>query len=77
MVATGQYLETFADIWVEVFPNERKEPLVLLPDLMLVDGAEARSVCVKPKASFVALFQQVPGLQERDGCFHLASNGAM
>jgi hypothetical protein len=77
MVAAGQLPETPADIWVEATPKERKELLALLFDPVLVDVAGARIICVKPKASFVALFQQVPGLQERDGCFHLASNGTL
>jgi hypothetical protein len=51
--------------------------LGLLLEEILGDVAEDRIICVKPKASFVALFQQVPGLQERNGCFHLASNGAL
>ncbi|MFC2015544.1 recombinase family protein [Chloroflexota bacterium] len=76
VVAAGQFLETFADIWVEAIPKERKDLLGLLLEEVLVDVAEDRIVCVKPKASFVALFQQVPGLEERDGCFHLASNAA-
>jgi hypothetical protein len=73
---TGQTSGTFADIWVEAIPKERKELLGLLLEEVLVDVAEDRIVRVKPKACFVALFQQVPGLEERDGCFHLASNGA-
>ena len=77
MVAIRQYLQTFADIWVEAIPKERKDLLGLLLEEVLVDVAEDRIVCVRPKASFVALFQQVPGLQERDGCFHLASNGVL
>jgi hypothetical protein len=54
---------------------ERKELLSLLLEEVLVDVTEDRIICVTPKASFVALFQQVPGLKERDGCFHLSSNG--
>jgi DNA invertase Pin-like site-specific DNA recombinase len=77
VVAAGQFLETFAVIWAEANPKERKELLGLLLDEVLVDVAEARIVCVKPKASFVALFQQVSDLQERDGCFHLASDAAL
>ena len=42
--------------------------------MVLVDVAEARIVCVKPKAPIVALFQQVPRLQERDGCSHFAES---
>ena len=72
VLAAGQFLETFADIWVEAIPKERKELLGLLLEEVLVDVAEDRIVCVKPKASFVALFQQVPGLRERDGCFYTA-----
>jgi hypothetical protein len=30
VVAAGQFLETFADIWVEAIPKERKELLGLL-----------------------------------------------
>jgi hypothetical protein len=74
VVAAGQFLETFADIWIEAIPKERKELLGLLLEEVFVDVAEDRIVCVRPKASFVALFQQVPGLEERDGCFHFASN---
>ena len=74
---TAQILRTFVDIWVEAIPKERKELLGLLLEEVLVDVAEDRIVCVRPKASFVALFQQVPGLQERDGCFHLIPGGAL
>ena len=77
VVAAGQFLETFADIWVEAIPKERKELLGLLLEEVLVDVAEDRIVCVRPKASFVALFQQVADLEEQDGCFHLASNGGL
>jgi len=49
----------------------------LLLDEMLADVTEDRIVCVKPKASLVALFQQVPGLQEQDGCFHFAESQRM
>lgn len=56
MVAAGQFLETFAEIWVEATRKERKELLGLLLDLVLVDVAEVRIVCVKPEGSFVALF---------------------
>jgi hypothetical protein len=52
VVAAGQFLETFADIWVEVIPKERKELLGLLLEEVLVDVAEDRIVCVRPKASF-------------------------
>jgi hypothetical protein len=58
-------------------PQGAQRATGLLLEEVLVDVAEDRIVCVKPKASFVALFQQVPGLQEQDGCFHLASNGAL
>lgn len=56
VVAAGQFLETFAEIWVEATRKERKELLGLLLDLVLVDVAEVRIVCVKPEGSFVALF---------------------
>jgi hypothetical protein len=77
MVSVRQILQTFADIWVEAIPKERKELLGLLLEEVLVNVAEDRIVCVRPKASSVALFQQVSGLEERDGCFHLASNAAL
>jgi hypothetical protein len=48
-----------------------------LREEVLVALAEDRIVRVKPKASFVASFQQVLGLQEQDDRFHLASNGAL
>jgi hypothetical protein len=77
MVAAGRFLQTFADIWAEAIPTERKELQGLLLEEVLVDVAEDRIVRFRPKASFLALFQQVPELQERDGCLHLASGGAL
>ena len=49
----------------------------MLLEEVLVDVAEDRIVCVRPKASFVALFQQVADLEVQDDCFHLASNGVL
>jgi hypothetical protein len=46
----------------------------LLLEEVLVDVAEDRIVCIKPKASLVALFQQVADLEVQDDCFRLASN---
>ena len=56
-------MEAFADICVVTFPKEQ-DLLSLLLDEVLVDVTENRIVCVKPKASFVTLFQQVPGLED-------------
>jgi hypothetical protein len=72
--STGCFLETSASIWAKAIPKERKELLGLLLEEVLVDVAEDRIVCIKPKASFVALFQQVADLEVQDDCFHLASN---
>ena len=44
VVAAGQFLETFADIWVEAIPKERKELLGLLLEEVLVDVAEERLI---------------------------------
>lgn len=43
-------------------------------DPVLIDGAEDRIVRAKPKVSFVAVFLQLPDLQEQDGCFQLAES---
>jgi hypothetical protein len=40
-------------IWVEAICKERKELLGLLRGLELVEVAEARIVCARPKASFL------------------------
>jgi len=61
-VSPARCWKSFADIWVEAIPKVRKDPLALLLNEVLVDVAEDRIVCVKPKASFAALVKQVPGL---------------
>ena len=56
-VSPARYWKTFPNIWVEAIPKERKDLLGLLLDEVLIDVVEDRIVCVKLKASFVALFQ--------------------
>jgi hypothetical protein len=50
-------------------PYERKELLGLLLELVLEGVDVARIICVKPKASLLASFQQVSRPPHRDGCF--------
>jgi hypothetical protein len=70
--ATKQFLEILAAVWSGVTPAERKELLGLVLETVILDVAEARLINVRPKAPYVALFRQVPGLRESDGCFHIA-----
>ncbi len=77
VVAAGPIPGTIPDLAVEAIPKQRKPLVTPLFHRVHVFVAEARLVCVTSKASCVALFQQVPGLQERDGCSRLAWNGAV
>ena len=49
----------------------------MLLESVFIDVAAGRIVCVQPKASYVALFQQVVGLKEQDGCFYFAPGADM
>jgi len=70
----GRFLETLAGVWAEATPAERCELLRLLLQGVVVDVAGRKVVCVRPRGAFVALFRQVPGLLEDDGCFYLAES---
>jgi hypothetical protein len=72
VVSAGQFLENLADVWAEATPAERKELLGLVLETVVVNVVEERLICVEPKAPYVALFRQVPDLQECDGCFYVA-----
>lgn len=71
VVAAGSFLETLAEVWSEATPAERKELLGLVLEAVVVDVREGHLICVRPKAPYVALFRQVPGLRECDECFYL------
>ena len=75
MVTFRRFTKIPANVWAETIPRERKELLGVLLDPLLADMADYRIVPVKPEASLVALFQWVPGLEEWDGCSHLAADG--
>jgi len=72
-IGAGSFLEPLAAVWFEATPAERKELLGLVLEAVVVDVREGHLICVRPKAPYVALFRQVPGLRECDGCFYLAS----
>jgi hypothetical protein len=61
---TGRALKIFVGISAEVIPTGCRELPDSLRKAVLVDMAEDRITRVKPKASFVVLFQRVPGFQE-------------
>ena len=73
----GSFLETLGGVWAEATPSERKELLGLLLDAVFVDVVGHRIVCVRPQPPYVALFRQVPGLQEHNGRFYLAETGGL
>jgi hypothetical protein len=72
VIAAGQFLETLVAIWSEATPAERKELLGLVLEAVFVDAAEGCLTCVQSKVPYVALFRQVPGLRECDGCVCIA-----
>lgn len=60
----GLYLETLRDLWNEATLEEQKEICNTMLETVYYDLREQRITRLAPKAAYIALFREIPGLVE-------------